>query len=70
LKEKGIGIWKVLDEEASFRWAVKDSEIRLSTKLGGTIIGKIREGIIEITLPGSNTMFFRKAIYPQYKGGG
>jgi len=70
LREKGVGIWRVLDEEASFRWAVKDSEIRLSTKLGGTIIGKIRGGIIEITLPGLKTMFFKKTIFPQYNGGG
>ena len=62
LKERGVGVWRVFDEEVSFRWDVKDSEIWLSTKLGGIIIGKIRGEIIEITLPGSKAMSFRKAI--------
>jgi hypothetical protein len=60
LKERGIGVWRVFDEEVSFRWDIKDSEIWLSTKLGGIIIGKIRGEIIEITLPGSKAMSFRK----------
>ncbi len=62
LREEGIGVWRVLDEEASFRWDVKNSEIWLSTELGGIIIGKIRGDIIEITLPGLKAMSFRKAI--------
>jgi hypothetical protein len=62
LKEKGMGVWRVHNDEASFRWDVKDSEIWLSTKLGGIIIGKIQGGFIEITLPGSKTMSFKRDI--------
>ncbi len=62
LMEKGMGVWRLLGDEVSFRWDVKDSEIWLRTKLGGIIIGKIQGEIIEITLPGSKTMSFRKAI--------
>ncbi len=62
LREKGIGVWRVLGEEAAFRWDIKDSEIWVSTKLGGIIIGKIQGEIIEITLPGLKAMTFRKAI--------
>ena len=62
LKERGVGVWRVFDEEVPFRWDVKNSEIWLSTKLGGIIIGKIRGEIIEIKLPGSKAMSFRKAI--------
>lgn len=62
LKEKGMGVWRVHDDEAPFRWDVKDSEIWLSTKLGGIIIGKIQSGFIEITLPGSKTVSFKRDI--------
>ena len=62
LREKGIGVWRVHDDEAPFRWDVKNSEIWFSTKLGGIIIGKIRGGLIEITLPGSKTMSFKKDV--------
>jgi hypothetical protein len=42
-----MGVWRVHDDEAPFRWDVKD-EIWLSTKLGRIIIGRSR-AVIEIT---------------------
>jgi len=60
LMEKGRAIWRTLDDEVSFRWEVKDSEIWLSTKSGGIIIGKIHDNTIEVTLPGAKTMSFKK----------
>jgi hypothetical protein len=60
LMEEGRAIWRALDDEVSFRWEVKDSEIWLSTKSGGIIIGKIHDDTIEVTLPGAKTMSFKK----------
>ena len=60
LKENGEGVWRVFDDETSFRWSVSKSEIRLHTKSGGVIIGKIKGTIIEIALPGRSVMYFKK----------
>jgi hypothetical protein len=62
LNEKGMAVWRVLDDEVSFRWDIKDSEIWLSTKSGGIIIGKIKGDTIEVTLPGTKEpCCFKKA---------
>ena len=60
LREKGIGVWRVEDDEASFRWEVRGNEIRLMTKAGGIIIGKIQNDGIAIRLPGAEMMSFQK----------
>lgn len=59
LRDNGQGIWRVLDDEASFNWGVDDGEIKLHTKSGGIIIGKINNDILEISLPGRNVRYFR-----------
>jgi len=56
LMEKGLAVWRVTDDEVSFRWDIKDSEIWLSTKSGGIIIGKIRHDTIQMKLPGINAV--------------
>jgi hypothetical protein len=61
LKESGQGTWTMMDDEASFEWYVKGDELRLNTKLGGVIVGKIHDdGSFEIELPGAGKMSFRK----------
>jgi hypothetical protein len=60
LMEKGQAVWRVPDHEVSFRWDIKGSEIWLSTKSGGIIIGKIHGDTIEITLPGAKKMSLKK----------
>jgi hypothetical protein len=60
LQENGRGVWRVSDDEASFSWAVSGDEIRLHTKAGGVIVGTIKENGIEISLPGSPKVFFKK----------
>lgn len=47
-------------EKVSFRWSVRDNEIRLHTKEGGIIMGKIQGDTLEITLPGAKSMSFKK----------
>jgi len=60
LMEKGQAVWRVLGNEVSFRWDIKGSEIWLSTKSGGIIIGKIHGDTIEIALPGAKKMSLKK----------
>jgi len=60
LMEKGQAVWRVTDDEVSFRWDIKGSEIWLSTNSGGIIIGKIHGDTIDITLPGAKKMSFKK----------
>ncbi len=60
LQEKGQGLWRKVDEEASFTWNIKKNEIRFHLKLGGVIKGSIKNDTIEMILPGQNVMVFRK----------
>lgn len=61
LKENGMGTWKVGDDEVSFTWYVKGDELRVHTKGGGVIVGKLEKDAIRVTLPGSKTVAFTKA---------
>ena len=56
LKEKGVAVWRVPDDEVTFRWNIKENEIWLSTKSGGIIIGRIQDNTIQIKLPGAKTV--------------
>jgi len=60
LKEDGQGSWRTADDEVTFRWSLRDHEIRFHTKEGGIIIGRIDHEILEITLPGAKIMSFKK----------
>ena len=60
LKENGEGTWRVGDEEISFSWDMKESELRVNTRGGGIILGSLKDGVIRITLPNSRTMAFKK----------
>jgi len=60
LKANGDGLWRVGSEEVTFTWYIKRGELRVNTKGGGVIVGKIDKDTIQITLPGSKTMSFKK----------
>jgi hypothetical protein len=61
LKENGKGCWKKEDEEVPFSWKVhRGGELRLHLKLGGIVLGEIADGTIEIVLPGTEKLIFRK----------
>ncbi len=62
LKENGLAVWRVPDDEVSFRWNIKDGEIWLSSKAGGIIIGEIRGDTIQVKLPGAKTVCYFKKI--------
>ncbi len=62
LLEKGQAIWRVPDDEVSFRWDIKGDEIWLSTKTGGIIIGKIEKDSFRVILPGTKTVCHFKKV--------
>lgn len=64
LKANGVGIWRVNDEEVPFAWYIKDGELRVNTKGGGVIIGTMEKGAIQISLPGTQIMTFKKVRLP------
>lgn len=60
LKENGQGTWRVGDDEVNFSWYVKANELRINTKGGGVIIGKIDGNMLHVSLAGTNAMVFKK----------
>ena len=60
LKETGVGVWKVGDDEVAFSWYPKGNELRLNTKNGGVIVAYIDKEVIHCNLPGSKELRFRK----------
>ncbi|MCX8012408.1 MAG: hypothetical protein N3A64_04580 [Desulfobacterota bacterium] len=60
LREDGQGIWTIKGKEVSFRWSVKDLEIRFHTREGGVITGKIVGDSITLALPGNKVILFKK----------
>jgi hypothetical protein len=60
LKANGDGLWRVGNEEVSFVWYIKRGELRVNTKGGGVIVGKIEKDKIWMTLPNMKTLTFKK----------
>lgn len=60
LKQNGEGIWKVGDEEITFSWDIRQNELRVNTRSGGVIVGKLEKDLIYLSLPGSKRMTFKR----------
>lgn len=67
LKENGDGMWKVIVHDAKatsveipFTWYIKQGDLRINTKAGGVIVGKINTDTIRMILPGPKALVFRK----------
>lgn len=60
LNQNGEGLWKRLDEEVPFSWYIKGEEIRINTKDGGIMVGKLKKNEIIMILPGEEEMTFKK----------
>ncbi len=61
LGANGQGSWDMKGERVFFRWETKGQEVWLHTKSGGVVVGRILgQGAIEIRLPGTETLSFRK----------
>ena len=64
LKANGNGVWRVGSKEVfseiPVAWYIKRGELRINTKEGGVIVGKIEKDTIRMTLPGFGALTFRK----------
>jgi hypothetical protein len=67
LRAHGDGLWRVSSDgakgtfvEVPFVWYIKRGDLRINTKAGGVIVGKIGKDTLEMTLPGSRKLTFRK----------
>jgi len=64
LKANGDGLWRVGSKEVfseiPVAWYVKHGELRVNTKAGGVIVGRIEKDAIQMTLPGFGALTFRK----------
>jgi hypothetical protein len=64
LKANGEGLWKVgskeVFSEVSFAWYLRRGELRMNTKGGGVLVGKIEKDTIHLILPGPKAMTFKK----------
>jgi hypothetical protein len=62
LKENSKGVWRRSDEEVHFSWYVNNNELRINTRDGGTIVGKIKKKGITLILPGEEEITFKKIL--------
>ena len=53
-------MWVSGDEEVEFKWKAIDGELRLNTKGGGVLVGRVKGDLIELKLPGAKVMAFKK----------
>ncbi len=60
LKPNGDGAWKVGDEEVPFSWYIKGDELCINYMVCGVIVGSIERDTIQMTLPGTKQMAFKK----------
>jgi len=59
LKASGDGIWIAGNQEISFSWHIKAGDLRINTKEGGVIVGKIEGSAFKISLPGQKELLFK-----------
>jgi hypothetical protein len=62
LEPGGQGCWTTEDDRISFEWESHAGEIRLHSKTGGVIEGRLLHDDIEFTVPGAGRVTFKKAI--------
>ena len=60
LKAGGEGIRWARGEEVHFEWQVKGNELRIHTKAGGIIVAKMRNNVLEVSLPGPKIVYLKK----------
>jgi len=64
LKANGEGLWRVGSKDVFTEtpevWYLKHGDLRVDTKEGGVILGKIEKDTIEMTLPALGPLTFKK----------
>jgi len=56
----GEGTWACRDLQMDFSWYIKENELRINTKEGGVMVGRLEKNAFTITLPGDNKMVFER----------
>jgi len=66
LKADGEGAWRVGSKDVSTEtpvvWYLKRGQLRLNTKEGGVVVGRIEKDTIEMTLPALGPLTFKKTL--------
>jgi len=66
LKANGEGFWRVGSKDTSSEipvvWYLKHGDLRVNTKEGGVIVGKIEKDTILMTLPALGLLTFKKTL--------
>jgi len=60
LKANGQGIWTAGNQDVTFSWHIKKGDLRINTKEGGVIVGKIEGSAFKINLPGQKELLFKR----------
>lgn len=60
LMANGQGSWSIEEDNVSFKWELRQTEIWLHTKSGGVIVGKVVGETIQINLAGAGEYYFKK----------
>ncbi len=60
LEQNKEGIWEKGIDEIPFNWSIRGNEIRLHSKTGGVIIGRLIEDGFIIELPETESFVFHK----------
>lgn len=61
LKKGGEGIRRVHGKEFTFQWVVKSDEMRVRTRSGGIIVGKLQgRDMLEVRLPGPKIIHLQR----------
>jgi hypothetical protein len=60
LGRAGQGTWKTGGDQVSFKWEVRKAEIRLHTREGGVLAGRVGNKSIDLKLPGLPSLTFTK----------
>lgn len=60
LQPNGKGLWSTDTDNAPFRWNLRRNTIQLHTPTGGVIQGTVDRDTIELEIPGTGLMTFRR----------
>ena len=58
----GQGTWKTGGDQVSFKWEVRGTEVRLHTREGGVLAGRVGNNTIDLQLPGMPSLTFNKMV--------
>ncbi len=60
LAADGTGKWLVATEETVFSWSVEGDHLRIYTRLGGVVEGRVQGTTVHLDVPGWGVLEFRR----------